>query len=42
MIGAGATLRANRALLIDNARAAAEVAGHLAAMGSRDPLRQPA
>ena len=31
----GATLRTNRALLIDNARAAAEVAGHLSAQRSR-------
>ena len=31
----GATLRTNRALLLDNARAAAEVARHLAAMQSR-------
>ena len=31
----GATLRTNRALLIDNARAAAEVAGHLSAIRSR-------
>ena len=31
----GATLRANRALLVDNARAAAEVARHLAAQRSR-------
>ena len=31
----GATLRTNRALLIDNARAAAKVAGHLSAMRSR-------
>ena len=37
----GATLRTNRALLVDNARAAAEVARHLAAARARDTRNGP-
>ena len=37
----GATLRTNRALLVDNARAAAEVARHLAAARPRGPGGEP-
>ena len=37
----GATLRTNRALLVDNARAAAEVACHLAAARARDTRDGP-
>ena len=37
----GATLRTNRALLVDNARAAAEVARHLASARSRDAVDEP-